>query len=218
MREGLKGAQSRLFYEYVRVLEEVTPKFFLLENVGRMKKEDEEIITEILGVQPVRINSEKLSPQLRNRYYWTNIPIQKIKDTDMLLNDVLTTGYSDREKARCLLESDSRPLKSPVKMFHRYFSSGFTTLIFKSEKHYNECKEHYIENFKGKSAREIDQYKGDLSVYDGLRYLNQKELESMQTLPPGYTKMLSRNKAASVIGDGWTIDVIAHIFKGLKGK
>lgn len=215
-RKGLEGDKSSLFYEYYRLLKETNPTYFLLENVGSMKKEDRDIITELLGVEPIKINSELVSAQLRNRYYWTNIPnVTKPNDKCIKLNDILTDGWSDREKARCLLESESRPLTTPLKMFHRYFSTGFTTLIFKSEQHYKDCVKHYIENFKDLSAKEIDiKLKNtniNLSVYDGVRYLYQQELEELQTVPNNYTSLLDRNSAAGLLGDGWTVDVISHI-------
>lgn len=183
-RQGLNGDKSRLFYEYYRLLHETKPKYFLLENVGSMRKSDINVITELLGVEPIKINSKLVSAQLRNRLYWTNIPgIEQPEDKNIKLNDILTEGWSDREKARCLLESESRPLTTPIKMFHRYYSTGFTTLIFKSEQHYNICVEHYERHFKGMSAKEIDKKleneNMDISVYDGVRYFNQSELEEL---------------------------------------
>lgn len=217
-RLGDKGAKSGLFYEYVRLLKEVKPKYFLLENV-RMKKEHQEIISNLMGVEPLVINSKLLAPHLRHRLYWTNIPFSRfIEDKKLELNDYLINGYSDRIKARTLLESDSRPLSTPIKMAHRYFNTGFTTLIFKSREHYLNVKEHFNFNFKGKSAKEIDNLVVDmnLSLYEGLRYMTNREREACQTMPKGYTDMLTQNQAACVLGDGWTVDVIAHIFKGLK--
>lgn len=215
-RKGLEGDKSSLFYEYYRLLQETKPEHFLLENVGGMDKKDKQIITELLGVEPININSKLVSGQLRNRLYWTNIPnLTQPEDKKINLNDIIEDGWSDREKARCLLESDSRPLTTPIKMFHRYYSTGFTTLIFKSEDHYNKCKEHYDTHFKGLSAKEIDSLGIISDVYDGVRYLNQSELEKLQTVPQGYTSVINRNQAASLLGDGWTVDVIAHIFKGL---
>ena len=222
-RKGLEGDKSGLFYEYYRLLKETNPKYFFLENVGSMRKADQEVITELLGVKPVRINSKVASPQLRNRLYWTNIPWE-VEDLNSLeaenLNDILDEGWSDREKARCLLESDSRPLATPLKMFHRYYAKGFTTLIFKDEAHYEACKSHYDCHYKGLSAKQIDdQISGipiDNSVYDGVRYLNQRELERCQTVSEGYTECVSRDEAASLLGDGWTVDVIARFFKNLK--
>lgn len=211
-RKGLEGDKSSLFYEYYRLLKETKPKYFLLENVGGMDKKDKEIITELLEVEPIKINSKLVSGQLRNRLYWTNIPgVTMPEDKKVYLNDILDDGWSDREKARCLLESDSRPLTTPLKMFHRYYSTGFTTLIFKSKEHYESCVEHYDKHFKGLNAKEIEKTGITSDVYNGVRYLNQSELERLQTVPVGYTKSLTRNQAAGLLGDGWTVDVIAHI-------
>lgn len=217
-RKGLEGDKSKLFYEWYRAFKTLKPKYFLLENVGSAKKEDIKIITKLLGVEPIRINSFLVSPQLRNRLYWTNIPQAKLIEKEIMLNDCLENGWSDRKKARCLLESDSRPLSTPVKMFHRYYSTGFNTLIFENENHYNKCKNHYEAHYKDKSAKEIDKMNIDNSIYDGVRYMNKSELEKMQTVPAGYTSCLKRNEAASVLGDGWTVDIIAHILSGIDIK
>lgn len=217
-RLGPDGIKSRLFFEYVRLLKALQPKYFLLENV-RMTKDHEDFVTSVIGVSPIAINSELLAPHLRYRLYWTNIPgITQPEDKELHLNDFLVNGYSDRAKARTLLESDSRPLTTPIKMAHRYFYTGFTTLIFKSKEHFENLKLHFDANFKGKSAKEIDSIsKGiDLSVYDGLRYMTNRERESCQTVTPGYTDSLTRDEAACILGDGWTVDVIAHILKQIK--
>ena len=121
---------------------------------------------------------------------------------------------TDREKARCLLESDSRPLSTPVKMFHRHYSTGFTTPIFLSEEHYKACENHYNDNFKGLSASEIV---CNSDVYNGIRYLTRNEREKLQGVPLNYTKSVSENEAAGLLGDGWTVDVVVEFFKGLKG-
>lgn len=210
--------RSALFFEFVRLLRECKPKYFLLENV-KMKKEYQGVISSYLGVEPVEINSSLLSAQNRERLYWTNIPnITQPEDKNIMLNDVLEHGYSDRYKARTLLESDSRPLKTPIKMAHRYFNTGFTTLIFKTKEHYCEVKKHFDANFKGKSAIEIDSMSKeiDLSVYDGVRYMTKSEREKCQTMPEKYTEILSDNDASCVLGNGWTVDVIAHILRGIK--
>ena len=184
-----------------------------------MKKEHEDLITKVLKCEPIVINSERVAPHLRHRLYWTNIPnVIKPKDRGLLLNDFLINGYSDRDKARTLLESDSRPLSTPLKMAHRYFNTGFTTLIFKNKEHYIEIKNHFDCNFKGKSATEIDNMSKnmDLSIYEGIRYMNKKEREACQTVPLGYTEILTENEAACILGDGRTVDVISHIFSSLK--
>jgi hypothetical protein len=188
MRIGLADKErSGLFLECYRILKEVNPTYFLLENVASMKKEDRDFLSECMGVQPIRINSKLVGPALRDRLYWTNIPnVTQPEDKHITLQSILTSGYTDREKARALLVSDSRPLTDKKRMMHRYRDTGFTTIVWEE---------------KGND--------------DSIRYMNQTELERCQTVPEGYTKCLTRNEAANVLGDGWTIDVIAHIFKGL---
>lgn len=209
--------KSGLFLQCDRILKEVNPKFFFMENVASMKDDDRDFITELMGVEPIKINANKVSPALRNRYYWTNLkPKEEIKTVDIKLNDILEDGWSDRDKARNLLVSDSRPLTTPVKMFHRYFSTGFTTLIFKSEEHYKECVDEYLRLAGGKrkiAAKDLDNYTGH--VFDGIRYMNQSETEKCQCVPSGYTKCLCRNDACDVLGDGWNVGVIRHFFKEL---
>lgn len=208
--------RSKLFFEFTDVLNAVQPDYFMLENV-RMKQRWLDIITNSLYANPININSKLVSAQLRNRYYWTNIPnVDLPEDKGIELQSVLEGGYTDRSKARALLESDSRPLVNPLKMFHRYYSTGFTTLIFKSKQHYLDCKEHYETHFKGMTAKQIDETGITSDVYEGVRYLTQTELEALQTVPTGYTSTVSRNEAASLLGNGWTVDVIAHIFNELK--
>jgi site-specific DNA-cytosine methylase len=218
-RIGLEDdMKSGLFLHCQRILTEVNPKFFFMENVASMKEDDKDFISELMGINPYKINADKVAPALRNRYYWTNLPItEAINEVDIKLNDILEDGWSDRDKARNLLVSDSRPLTTPVKMFHRYYSTGFTTLIFKSEEHYKECVKEYERLSGGKrkiTAKELDSYDGN--VFDGLRYLNQNELEKCQCVPKGYTKCLTRNEAADVLGDGWNIGVITYFFSSLK--
>ena len=217
-RVGLDDLKkSGLFYQCNRILKEVNPTYFLIENVSSMRNSDRDTISGFLGVEPIKIDSRIVSPALRSRYYWTNIPVKSLPlEKDIELQDILTDGYTDRKKARCLAVIDSRPNTTPVKMFHRYYSSGFTTLIFMSKHHYEQCVNEYkrLSDNKKVSASYFDNYSGN--VFDGVRYMNQTELERCQTVPEGYTKCLSRNEAADVLGDGWTIEVIKHIFKGLQ--
>ena len=182
MRVGLKDkTRSGLFLECYRILQEVQPTWFLLENVASMKNDDRDFLTKCMGVEPIRINSKLVSAALRDRYYWTNIEgITQPEDKGITLQSILTSGWTDREKARALLVSDSRPLVDKQKMLHRY--KKFTTIVWEE---------------KGND--------------DSIRYLNQTELERCQTVPEGYTKCLTRNEAADVLGDAFTADVIAHI-------
>ena len=105
-RQGLLGSRSGLFYKYVEALETIKPKYFLLENVASMKKEDKDTITSILGVEPILINSALVSAQQRKRLYWTNIPnITQPQDKGILLRDILESGLPYLEKAEALTAS-----------------------------------------------------------------------------------------------------------------
>lgn len=194
---GLQGEKSGLFYEYLRLLKECEPKYFLLENVA-MDDYSYAAISEMLGTYPININSELVSGQLRQRSYWTNIGpesfdlfgnrysmIPQPRNKKIKFQDLLENGYTDRLKARCILESESRPLVSKDKLFRRYNELGFINIVFDNP----DCK--YNEN---------------------IRILTQTELERLQTVPEGYTSILKRNDAACLLGDGWTVDTIAHIF------
>lgn len=215
-RVGLEDKEkSGLFYECYRILQEVKPKYFLMENVRSMKDKDRDFISQVMGVEPIMIDSALIAPAMRKRYYWTNIEgVKQPKKKDIPLQSILTSGYTERQKARCLTVSDSRPLTTSVKMFHRFYYKGFNTLVFKDRQHYLNCKQYYDDNYKGMAAKDIPVDETD--VFDGVRYLNQLELERCQTVPEGYTKILTRNEAADVLGDGWTIDVIAHILSYMK--
>lgn len=102
-RQGLKGARSGLFWEYVRMLKEVKPKYFILENVASMSKEDKAIITETLGVEPIMIDAALVSGQQRKRYFWTNIPgVVLPQDKGIMLKDVIEDGVALRDKSLCI--------------------------------------------------------------------------------------------------------------------
>lgn len=96
--EGLKGSRSGLFYEYVRVLREVKPKWFILENVASMKADARAEITKELGVEPIMIDAALVSAQSRRRLFWTNIPgITQPKDQGIMLKDILTEGTVEEQ-------------------------------------------------------------------------------------------------------------------------
>ena len=254
-RLGLEGSKSSLFFEFLRIKNELQKRNpnlkFLLENVA-MTDKNMELISQYMGTYPVNINSELVSAQNRNRFYWTNIgpedfdlfgfrrsTIPQPKDKKIYLKDIIEYGYTDMDKSRCLLESESRPLKQQHKMAHRYFNSGFTTIITKDNETYLRVKEATkigfvdIGNNKAvdlsytasttKRGRLMDEKSHCLMrnntwfvFQDGdLRYFTQRELERLQTVPEGYTRNLTRNKAACLLGDGWTIDVITHILSFL---
>ena len=101
-RLNFDDPRSALFFEYVRLLRELKPRWFLLENVN-MKQEHQDVITEHLGVKPVRINSNLVSAQNRDRLYWTNIPVRSMPENKRVyLKDILENGFTDRDKSHCI--------------------------------------------------------------------------------------------------------------------
>lgn len=100
-REGLEGSRSNLFYEYVRIMKLVKPKYFILENVASMPQKDRDIITEIMGVNPVMFNASLVSAQCRKRYFWTNIKFELPIDKGILLKDIIQPDAQVDEKFMC---------------------------------------------------------------------------------------------------------------------
>ena len=195
-QEGLEHSESKLFWEYIRLLDETKPKYYLLENTHG-NKEATNTITEILGVKPISINSKLVSAQNRPRYYWTNIPdIKQPLDKGITTNDIFDYSGVLVDECRVKWLNSGSGEKSINRGFTRvnpYPKSGCLTAL--GHKKWNE---NYL-------------------YRDGVyRYLSQTELEKLQTLPVGYTKILSYDEAYDCIGDGWTVDVIAHIFKNIK--
>ena len=107
-RQGLQGERSRLFWEYIKALTIIKPKYFLLENVASMKNEDRDAITAVLrGIYPetecIMINSALVSAQQRKRYYWTNWHVGQPQDKGILLKDILeTAGETTENKSYAL--------------------------------------------------------------------------------------------------------------------
>ena len=195
-QEGLEHSESKLFWEYVRLLEEAKPKYFLLENTHG-NKEATNIITETLGVKPISINSKLVSAQNRPRYYWTNIlGVKQPSDKGVTTADVFdySGGLADERRVKWLTsESGKKSVANGYTRVNPYPKSGCLTA-----NGHRKWNENYL-------------------LKDGVyRYLSQNELEKLQTLPIGYTFVLNYDEAYDCMGDGWTVDVIAHIFSFLQ--
>lgn len=222
MRIGLKDMKrSGLFYECCRVLKEVNPRYFLMENVV-MKKEDEEIINSFLGVKPIKINSALLTAQNRIRNYWTNISgVTQPSDKHIKLQSIIKSGYAPVDKARCLTVMDSHGYYNgcnwiPIKRFHRTHYKAFSTMIYPSKEYFNRCVEITKEILNGRksTAKAYDNYTGH--DFDEARYLWKEERARLQGVPEEYVKNLNEKESADVLGDGWTVPVISHIFSFMK--
>lgn len=194
-RKGLDGEKSSLYY-YYRFILNMIKKFnpnvkFLLENV-RMKNEYKDKISEDLGVKPMLINSNLVSAQNRNRLYWFNWECDYPEDKNIIVKSILETKGVVKERRR---------------LYHSYnvFVGLELTKSFCIQKRY----------YKG-SSRFQKEYCA-VQMPDGShRPFMPVELERLQTLPDNYTEGLCRTRRGELIGDGWTVDVVAHILKHLK--
>lgn len=223
-RVGLEDKiRSGLYFECKRVLDEVKPKYFFVENVGSMKEADVEFLSTSLGVQPIRINSKLVAPAMRDRYYWTNIEYTPLEKKDICLQDILEDGYTQREKARALMRSGGgiHGYQDYIKLYRRVEEKGFGNLIYSSKEAYEQCKNVYDTYFKKKKIKELEEIEEEHPEFqpifrNNIRYLSQREQERCQTLPERYTKSLEWLDAQDVIGDGWTVDVIVAFFQNIK--
>ena len=269
--------RSALFFEYVRLLKECKPKYFMLENV-RMKQEFQDIISSYLGVEPVMINSSLLSAQNRVRLYWTNIPnVTQPQDAGIVLKDILEDGIVDRDKAHCL---DANYFKGGN--LKSYFEKHRRQLVFSKDglchvgdadiKGNDSIKRVYHPDgksptlttmqgghrepkvlcgaFRGryydKEGKRVDHkqkvagltkqtleiredgktntlttvQKDNVVTVNGMYYrkLTPLECERLQTVPDGYTEGVSNTQRYKMLGNGWTVAVIKHIFKGIDGN
>ena len=193
---NFEDERSKLFFEFIRALNETNPKYFLLENV-KMRKEWENIITNEIGVEPIEICSSLFSAQRRKRLYWTNIPFDtNIKDKGVVLDDIIDHSLEEYKIPK------SWEIRVPTHL-PKY------------------CDPYNRKEIKDKStALRTNCYNGNMWIKtkEAYRNLTRSEAELLQTLPVGYTNAISENQAKKCLGNGWTMDVIAHIFKGIEGK
>ena len=186
---GFDG-KSKLFWEFVRVLKETKPKYFLLENVV-MKKEWEQVITDVLGVEPIAINSRLVSAQNRPRLFWTNIPnVEQPEDKSIFLNDII------KPNSRSFLSEKTASRNRTIKNTRLGNEKSGCILA---------------------TSYKLAQANGMTNVFDGgkLRCLSPLECERLQNVPDNYTDCVSNTQRYKMLGNGWTVDVIAHIFKNI---
>jgi DNA (cytosine-5)-methyltransferase 3A len=263
-RGGINGEKSSLFWVFIEILNHVrglNPNvIFFQENVGSAPKKDVGIMSRAMGVYPVRINSSLLTAQLRDRYYWTNIrtretmfdvvtDIPQPPDMGVMFKDILTDGYTDRDKARAILESEERLNTDLGKMYDRYEKFGNVVYLEKYKDLISiegarlKVKTNTVDGFqyateddcvnltfptslsrrgritKGKAPCLLESGEPLFAFTgDNIRPLNKVELCRLQGFPDNYCDILTRNKAASLLGDGWTLPVIEYIFSYLPNE
>ena len=204
--------RSKLFFEYARLLKELKPKYFLLENV-RMKKESMDVISEYLGVEPIAINSNLVSAQNRYRLYWTNIPMEGLpQDKGIMLKDILEPAE----------QIDDAYYYSNKSIFYKgvpynYFDDNRDPLILQKARGYNKGG---LKALNGKtptlSTSSWEHNNHLVNPDKSIRKLTVKECERLQTVPDGYTCGVSNTQRYKMLGNGWTVGIIKHIFKQLQ--
>ena len=241
---NFNDSRSKLFFEFVRLLEKTQPKYFLLENV-KMKKEYQDIITKHLGVNPVIINSSWFSAQDRKRLYWTNMPIMPIinknEDTveDILEDEVDIKYCIEPKRAVVILENEVKRRKigyigtdSQGNRIYRIHNKSVCLvgeaggLGAKTGLYALPCLTPDRENQRQMGRRFKPPHskfytltaldKHGVLTNNFIRKLTPIECERLQTLPDNYTYGLSDNQRYKLLGNGWTVNVIAHILSYIK--
>lgn len=214
--------RGQLFFQYVRLLKECESRFFLLENV-RMKKQYQDVISEQLGVEPILVNSNTVSAQSRNRLYWTNIPFKPYQtESPYFVKDILDKVYNGgRDPSQEEVDRDLKRLLAKSK-YRDTFQWKYDTTDRILVQRPDGLKIQRI----GRVA--MPRHKSCIIgctdqpyIWDGreIRKVTPKEAERLQTLPDYYTAILGKdNPRYKAIGNGWTVNVIAKIFEGLKNN
>jgi len=223
--------RSALFFKFVEIVNYYKPKYFLLENV-RMKKEHQDVISTYLGVEPICINSSLVSAQNRVRYYWTNIPnLTQPKDAGVMLKDIIEHGICDRDKSFCI---DANYWKGGN--LKSYFEKHRRQVVFQSI-HTNDMGRRLNPESINRDNKDVAVVGGYKVHSDGktctltivlkdnyitedyiIRKLTPIECERLQTLPDNYTAGVSNTQRYRMLGNGWTVDVLTHIFKSLNNE
>ena len=220
---NFEDERSKLFFEFVRLKNELNPKYFLLENV-KMKQEFQDIISEQLGVKPIMINSNLVSAQNRERLYWTNIPVVgQPTDKGILLKDIIEDGECLKDKSQTILATLYKEnAKSMIKrnkqglliLKNIYPKKGQNGNVYSI---YGKCKTLSAGvGIKGNGIGSSNAPKIESINADGWRKLSPLECERLQTVPDGYTKYVSDTQRYKALGNGWTVDVISFIFSFLR--
>jgi len=201
--------RSALFFVYRDILnhiKSVNPEVkFMLENV-RMKKEYLDVISDQLSVQPLLINSALVSAHSRPRYYWANWDFEAPEDKGLAISDIKQSDADDKYYlSEKLLAGFARKRER-----RKHMNSGFDKLNVRSDTDKVSCL----------TARYFKMSMSDPYLdQEGVRKLTPIECERAQTVPDGYTdKGVSNTQRYKMLGNGWTVDVIAHIFNSLQSK
>jgi len=204
---NFEDERSKLFFEFVRLKNELQPKYFLLENV-KMKDEIANAIDELMGVKRVFIDSRDFTGHIRKRYYWTNLPIEKIERREIKLANIIEDIPFNKDINFFLDRTPYAPTES---------YDGIKTINPKDNKGKQTWQRGRVYDISG-NCPTICASLFDLNITkDHKRYrkLTINECEKLQGVPKDYTKGVPKGERGKMLGNGWTVDVIAHIFKNI---
>lgn len=205
---GLESGQSSLFYELARLIKEVKPKHFLVENVTGMTNEDKEIISEFLGVEAIKINSNVFTAQDRERYYWTNIPQNPLPESkNLVLSDIVLPHEEIPEKYWYKQDFE----------FHGLDKRPCATLNVNG---HDILKRVYAEHHTAPTLTACRGGYKQKKLYQNnrVRKLTPLEYERLQGFPDNYSEGVADTNRYNMLGDGWTVPVIKHLLQNLKGE
>jgi len=205
-QRGVNGEKSKLFWEFVRILNDTNPRYFLFENVGSASKGDVEIIDRELGVGGIEFNSNRVSMQHRNRIYWTNIPFDwmyqkpqpsmktilqsevdpKYYVTEKMRDYIMSKGTGGWQSGKLEIDLDvARPLTATMHKMHRADTDNYVTGVAPDGK-------------------------------TNIRRLTPVECERLMGVPDNYTEGVSDTQRYMMLGNGWQVDTICHILKNIE--
>lgn len=211
---NFNDSRSKLFFEFVRGLKEVKPKYFLFENVV-MKKEWEDVISKYLGVKPILINSSLVSAQNRQRLYWTNIPnVEQPKDKGIKLIDIL--------EDKSMLNKAAIVGRRINNQGHREDCNKLIPITQCLEVRVSDTdKSNCITTVEKDNVLTFLPIGRYYNVFNGeipFRYYTITEYCRLQTLPDNYVNIISKSAGRKALGNGWNVDTVTHIFSYLPDK
>jgi len=242
-REGLQGSRSGLFYEFVRLVKEVKPKYFILENVNSMSKESKQIITnELFGIEPVMINASLVSAQNRKRLFWVGklvgntyekVEIEQPKDRGILLKDILEENVDEKYSVNCVAYNRKVGVKQELDKAYCLSASDAIAvaqrgrhLVNGKRKDILGAKTEQRMEFGGNKSNTLSTVQKDSYVLQNykIRKLTPIECERLQSLPDNYTAKgiingkeidISDTQRYKTLGNGFNCEVIKHILRQL---
>ncbi len=240
---NFKDPRSQLFFEFVRARNEIKPKHFLLENV-KMKKEIQDAISKQMKCKPILINSALVSAQNRKRLYWCNWKVGQPEDKGIFLKDIIEESdnpefqsdgwhkwwHKNKEfqlKKRYSIITNNE--QKAITMTARQYASYNGNFVELEKSHYSDrCKKQIKKNSKNPEQKAVSVCTNsnltgsgvNIITYDDKLYrkLTVSECCRLQTLPDDYCDSVSSTQAYKALGNGWTVSVISHLFKGIPTK